>query len=156
MRKRSSYRPRSVLQNPVAWVIEGMTPVASQRNFLVSLKIKNHQSMTALTQGMATRFDIDTLIAALNMMEALYRLGFGREYEDVVRTGMTALRDVKERGAANNRFILFAREMSALNLAMELHDAQLDLCTLRDLDKAIAIVRKEQAGRRSIEPHKVE
>ncbi len=35
--------------------------------------------------------------------------------------------------------------MQALNLVIELHDAQLDLCTVKDMERAIAIVAKEQA-----------
>ena len=143
MRKRSKYRPRAVLQNPVGYVLESLKPVAQHEQYLVELKIKNHLAMTTLTKGEATRSDIDTLIASVNIVEALYRMGFGKEYADVVHNGLEALRSVGKRGAESGRFILKADEMNALNLVMELHDAQMDLNTIKDMDKAIELVKEE-------------
>lgn len=145
MRKRSKYRPKGVFINPVAYVVESLTPVAQHGSFLMDLKIKNHAALTALTRGEAVLADIDTLIAAVNITEALYRLGFGREYGDVVKDGLTALREVAGRGAATGRFLLRGPEMAALNLAMELHDAQLDLCVVKDIERATALIVKEHA-----------
>lgn len=143
MRKRSKYRPRGVLINTLGYVLEGMTPVAKYDTYLVDLKIKNHLAMTALTKGLATRDDIDTLIATANITEALYRMGFGREYADVVKDGLDALRGVGRRGIETNKFILKSSEMNALNVMMELHDAQMDLITVKEMDKAIALVKEE-------------
>jgi uncharacterized membrane-anchored protein len=120
-----------------------MKPVAHHEQYLVELKIKNHLAMTTLTRGEATRSDIDTLIASVNIVEALYRLGFGKEYADVVREGLDALRDVGKRGVESGRFILKSTEMNALNLVMELHDAQMDLITIKDMDKAVELVKEE-------------
>lgn len=143
MRKRSKYRPRAVLANPVGYVLESMTPIAAMNKYFIELKIKNHLAMTNVTKGQATRDDIDTLIAAFNITEALYRLGFGRDYADVVRDGLDALRAVGKRGVETGKFILKSTEMNALNLTMELHDAQLEIITLRDMEKAIALVQEE-------------
>ena len=148
MRKRSKYRPRAVLANPLGYVLESLKPVAQHEQYLVELKIKNHLAMTTLTRGEATRSDIDTLIASVNIVEALYRLGFGREYADVVRDGLDALRSVGKRGVESGRFILKADEMNALNLVMELHDAQMELITIKDMDKAIDLVKEEHRLRK--------
>lgn len=110
---------------------------------MLDLKIKNHGAMETLTKGLATRTDIDTLISMVNMTEAFARLGFGTDYSDVVRDGLQALRDVGKRGAASGSFVLKAHEMNALNAAMELHDAQMEVVTLKDMDAAIALVREE-------------
>lgn len=143
MRKRSKYRPKPQLANPLGYVLESMVPVAKHESYLVDLKIKNHLAMATLTKGLATRTDIDTLIATVNITEALYRLGFGREYADVVRDGLDALRDVGRRGVESGKFILKSTEMNALNLVMELHDAQMDLITIKDMEKAMNLVREE-------------
>ena len=143
MRKRSKYRPKPLLVNPLGYVLESLKPVSQHEQYLVELKIKNHLAMTTLTRGEATRSDIDTLIASVNIVEALYRLGFGKEYADVVRDGLDALRDVGRRGVETGRFILKSVEMNALNLVMELHDAQLEIITLRDMEKAIELVKEE-------------
>jgi hypothetical protein len=105
-------------------------------------------ALTNLTKGIAVRQDIDTLIQAVNMVEALYRLGFGREYAEEVRAGLDSLHAVGVRGAASGRFILKSEEMNALNVAMELHDAQLEVTTLKDMENAIKLVNEELRQRK--------
>lgn len=143
MRKRSKYRPKGVVLNPVAYVIESMTPVAKHDNFLINLKIKNHDAMTMLARGQADRKVLDTLISMVNIVEALYRLGFGTEYKEIVNAGLDALHAVGVRGAAAGRFILRSQELNDLNAVMELHDAQMEVITVRDMEKATRIVRQE-------------
>ena len=143
MRKRSRYRPKHVLLNPMGLVMESISPVASHKSLMLDLKIKNHGAMTLLTTGKAKHADIDTLIQMVNVTEAFARLGFGKDYSDVVRDGLQALRDVGKRGAVSGSFVLKAHEMNALNTVMELHDAQLEVVTLKDMDAAIALVREE-------------
>jgi hypothetical protein len=143
MRKRSKYRPKHVLLNPVGFVLEGLSLVRSHTSFMVDLKIKNHAALDSLTKGVATRKDIDTLIAMGNITEAFARMGFGSDYESVVKQGLLALRAVGARGFESSRFVLKAVEMTALNEFMELHDAQLEVVTLRDMDAAVALVREE-------------
>lgn len=143
MRKRSKYKPKHVLLNPMGFVMESISPVASHKSFMLDLKIKNHGAMNTLTKSVAKHADIDMLIAMVNMTEAFARLGFGKDYSDVVRDGLQALRDVGKRGAVSGSFVLKAHEMNALNTVMELHDAQMDVVTLSDMEKAIALVREE-------------
>ena len=148
MRKRSKYRPKGVIMNPIAYVMESMTPVARHESFLIDLKIKNHSAMASLTQGKAVRADIDALIAMSNICEALYRMGFGREYDDVVRHGSDALYAVGRRGAETGKFILRSEEMNSLNNLMELHDAQMDVINIRDMEHAFKIVDAEYRARK--------
>lgn len=143
MRKRSKYRPKHVLLNPMGFVLESISPVASHTAFMLDLKIRNHGALETLTKGKAKHTDIDVLIAMVNMTEAFARLGFGKDYSDVVRDGLQALRDVGKRGVTRGSFVLKAHEMNALNSVMELHDAQMDVVTLKDIDAAIGIVQEE-------------
>ena len=129
--------------NPVAYVLEGLAPVAKHDTFLTDLKIRNHMAMTNLTQGKATRDDMDDLIAMGNAVEALYRLGFGAEYKDVVGLGIESILNVARRGAAANHFILNAQEMNALNNLMELHDAQMEIITVKDMERAMKLMEEE-------------
>jgi hypothetical protein len=140
MRKRSKYRPRELIVNTMGYVLEGMAPVAKHNSYFVDLKIKNHGALTALTRGVATRKDIDVLIMAVKMVEALYRLGFGRDYLPEVCAGLDALYEVGVRGAESSRFVLKAWEMDALNVVMELHDAQLEVITVKDMGAAFKLV----------------
>ena len=149
MRKRSKYRPRNVIVNPIGYVIENMTPIAEHDSFLVDLKLVNHMAMATLTKGEAVKADINVLISALNVMESLWRMGFGVEYRGVVDKGLRALRSVGGRGIESNKFILKADEMAALNEAMELHDAQLEIITVKDMERALRIVHDEIKHKRA-------
>jgi len=148
MRKRSKYRPKPVLLNPLGYVLEGLEPVRSHTSHATKLKIMNHLALSNLTQGKAVRHDIDVLINMVNIVEALYRLGFGEEYAQEVKEGLDALHQVAVRGKDNHRFILKAGEMNALNVICDLHDAQLEVITVKDLDRAIALVEEERRNKR--------
>ena len=76
-------------------------------------------------------------------------LGHGREYRNVVDAGLRALNSVGSRGLATDRFILNAAEMAAINEAMELHDAQLDVITVKDMEKALVLVYEEMRNKRA-------
>ena len=149
MRKRSKYRPKGVRLDTIGYVVESMTPVTKHESFAVDLRLVNHMAMATLTRGEATKKDMDVLISALNITESLYMLGFGREYRDVVNDGIRALRSVGKRGLESNKFILKADEMLALNEAMELHDAQLDVITIKDMERALHIVQEEIRNKRA-------
>lgn len=135
----------------MAYVMESVSFVSGQTTFIRDLHIRNHLAMTALTQGKATKGDMDLLIAMNNVVEALWRLGYGKEFEDVLKHGSSALLSVARRGAESGRFVLKSEEMNALNTLMDLHDAQMDAITIGDLEKAIAIVRNDTKARRAVE-----
>jgi hypothetical protein len=148
VRKRSSYRPRPKLVNPVAYVIEGLTPVKDYDSYLIDLKIKNHGAMTALTQGRADKDQISFLINMSNAAEALCIMGFKQEYVELILEGSDALLEVGRRGAKTGSFVLKAEEMNALNLLMQIHDEQLELITVKDMEKANEIVLRELRSKR--------
>lgn len=142
MRKRSKYRPRSVLANPVGFVLEGLSPVRSHETYLLDLKIKNSGAMHALLRGNATKDDMTTLIAMSNITEALHRLGFGAEYGEACIGGREALIGISLRAKEHGRFTPTGPEITKLNTLMELHDAQMEVINLNDMNKALAFARK--------------
>jgi hypothetical protein len=146
MRKRSSYRPKPIITDPITHLLEGIRPPSTDK--LLSIKIKNHDAMNSLLYGRATIADVDLLINMANMVEALYRLGFGREYKDVVSVGLDALFQVGSRGVASGRFVLKVSEIAAMNELMELHDAQLEVVTVIDMEKALALIQQEHRAKK--------
>lgn len=148
MKRNKKYRPRPVLRDPLGYVIEGMTPVPKYETYMVDLGIKTHAAMANLTQGKADKSDINRLISAANMTEAMYRRGFGKEYETELRTGIDALFEVAKRGASTKKFVLRASEMDAINTLLELHDAQLEIATLKDIERAMDLVQEELRNKR--------
>jgi len=143
VRKRSNYRPRPKLVNPVTYVIEGLTPVKDYDSYLIDLKIKNHGAMTALTRGQADKDQIEFLINMSNAAQALCMMGFKQEYLELILDGSDALFEVGRRGAKTGSFVLKAEEMNALNLLMQVHDEQLELITVKDMGKVNEIVLRK-------------
>jgi len=149
MRKRSKYRPKGMLPDPVSWVLSGMKPFTSV-SLSADLRIKNHDAMDLLRRGDATAATIDVLISAFNMCEAytMLRPELGQDWKEEIKAGLDALHAVGERGVASGRFILKAEELNAMNLVMEIHDRQLESTTVRDMELAMEIVAQEYRAKR--------
>lgn len=142
MRKRSNYKPKGVRMDTMAYVMSGLKRVDQVEDAGIMLKIKNHAALAAVTQGKAARDDIDTLIAAMNMTEAFAIINIGADWSAEIRAAQDALYAVAKRGVTMGRFVLTGLELKAINLAMDIHDAQLEVSTVRQLEQALDIVNK--------------
>jgi hypothetical protein len=146
MRKRSKYRPKAQLTDPLNWVLSGMRPVLTATEVMESVRIKNHLALRCVVEGTATRKDMDVLIEAFNVTEALARVdpALGRDWSTEIRAGQDALLTMCRRGAAKgDRFVFTGAELNAANTVMELHDAQLERCTVAQMEKALGEVVKD-------------
>lgn len=147
---RKKYKPKPVRLDAITWVINGFRNISQTGDAVLNLKIKNHESLECLRKGEATRIDIDTIIGAFNIAEALARMKIGDDYAIDIKAGQDALLSVAKRGVnRNDKFILKATELSAINLTMEVHDAQLEITTIGELEKAMEIVAKEIRARKA-------
>jgi hypothetical protein len=141
---RKKYKPKGVRLDAVQWVINGFKNISETGDAVLHLKIKNHESLECLRKGEATRMDIDAIISAFNMAEALARMQIGDDYAAEIKAGQDALLAVAKRGVSrDDRFVLKAEELTAINLVLEIHDAQLEITTIGELEKAMDIVMKE-------------
>ena len=150
MRKKSKYRPKGVRLDAVNWVLSGIKPF-NEIPYGVTLRIRNHDAMDKLRKGEANKEDIDTLVGAFNMCEGYMRLrpDLGRDWANEIRAGQDALLAVARRGVEANRFVLKAEELVAMNLVMEIHDAQLDNTTVNDMEKAMDIVNQDHRHKKA-------
>lgn len=150
MKKRSKYRPRRIISDPVSWVISGLKPVSSSGE-AVGLKIKNHQALLEITQGNGNRDSVDILIAAMNMSEALYIINadLGKQYATEIKAAQDAIFHMARRGVEKGKFLFTGLEMQDMNTGMEVHDAQLDTCTIAELEMAIKYVYEAIKHRRA-------
>lgn len=139
---RKAYRPKPVRIDPVGYVLTGLKPVGEVGDELVMLRIKNHGALAALTQGKASNEEFNMLISALNVTEALMLQDMGARWMPYLKAGQEALKAVGARYKQIKRFVLRGEEMAALNLAMEVHDAQLEICTVAQIERAIMMVRR--------------
>lgn len=142
MRKRSKYRPKGVRLDTMAYIKESMTPVAVHDSYVLDLKIKNSMAMKALLRGEATNYDMDILIAMSNITESLYTLGFGSEYGEACAGGREALIGIAHRAVTAKRYTPTGKEIGQLNTLMELHDAQMDVITIKDMERALEHAKK--------------
>lgn len=156
MRKRSRYKPKGVRVDAVTWVLAGIKPFKEVPTS-INIRIKNHAAMDALRRGEATREDMDVLIGAFNMTEAYMKLrpDLGADWVNEIRQGQDALLMVAARGIESGRFVLKAQELVAMNLVMELHDAQLDQTNVREMELAMEIIDKEYKAHRMRSVQKV-
>jgi hypothetical protein len=103
-----------------------------------TLKIRNHDAMNTLRLGTATRREIDAIIDAMNVAEALCKRGTGGDWLPEIQDAQDKLLELARRGVASGmRFIVRGEELKALNLGMEVHDAQLEAVTVRELELAM-------------------
>ena len=146
MRKRSKYRPRPQLTDPLTWVLAGMKPVLTAKEVMDNVRIKNHLALRCVVDGTATRKDMDILIEAFNVTEALCRVdaSLGRDWSEEIKAGQDALLAMGRRGLAKgDRFVFTGPELNAANIVMEIHDAQLERCTVAQMEKALREVVKD-------------
>jgi len=147
---RKAYRPKSRIVNPIEYVMEGFAPLENAGTYLLDLKLHNHSAMTELLAGRATKKHMNTLIAVSNICESLQRAGFGAEYKDVTTEGRFALISIAIRAVEKLRFVPTGPEINMLNALMELHDAQMDIITVQDMEKAIKRALTELRKRRAV------
>lgn len=150
MRKRSKYKPKGVIMNTVHHVLSGFQMIKDCGDKAVKLRIKNHDALASMVAGRGTRKDIDILIASMNITEALIRTSdLGSDYRAEIKAAQDAIFSMAQRGLERGKFLFTGTELTAINLGMEIHDAQLDVCTVAQLERALGFVEQEIKGRRA-------
>ena len=145
MRKKSKYKPRPVRTDNLNWILAGMKKVGTLPTAGVALKLKNHEALESILRGQGTKHDVDVLINALNMAEAMVRIrdDLGADWATEIRAAQDAIYTMAKRGVERGSFAFTGPEMTALKLVMDVHDAQLDDCTVKEMERALAIVAEE-------------
>lgn len=145
MRKKSNYKPKGVRLDNMAWVQSTLKKVGALPTAGVNLKLKNRAALDAVLKGQSTKEHIDGLISAVNMSEALIRVraDLGRDWAEEIRAAQDAIYAMGRRGVEKGSFLFTGPEMSAVKLVMDLHDTQLDACTVGELERAMFIVEEE-------------
>jgi len=145
MKKRSKYKPRPVRADNLTWIVAGFKKVGTLPTAGVALKLKNHEALDSILMGNGTRDHVDVLIAAVNMSEALVRIRdeLGLDWSKEIKAAQDAIHTMGKRGIEKNRFAFTGPEMTAVKLVMDLHDVQLDECSVRDMEQALFIVQEE-------------
>lgn len=139
------------------WVTAGLKKVGSLPTAGAALGLKNHEALEAVLKGYATRDDIDVLIAAFNMAEGLYHINpkLGLDWAKEIRDAQDAILSMSRRGLEVGKFLFTGSEMVAVRLAMDVHDQQIDDCSVREMEQAIQYVAdriRNKHARSIVEP----
>jgi len=133
----------------MSFVKAGITPM-TKVSAATDLRIKNHDCLNNLRMGSASREDIDKVIGVLNMAETLCQLGKGRDWTIEVGQAQDAMLEIARKGVSRDmKFVVSGPQLQALNLAMEVHDAQLDASTVQDVEKALDLVKEVIRNKRA-------
>ena len=142
-RKRSRYRPKPVMLDPLGYVLAGLQPIAAATETMTTVGIKNHGAIEAVRTGQATRQDISNLVNMLNVATALAHMGQGADW----LPELTAASEAIKSAAKRPRFLLTGPELTAVNQAIDIHDAQMadPATTVQMLERAVAGLKKVEA-----------
>lgn len=141
-RKRSKYRPRPVMRDTMHWVKSGFYKVDGHPA-TADLALSNHTAMDVLRMGEATQVDMQVLANMLNMMEALTEVNpaFGEDYSAEIEAAQAAMMSLAARCKERGVYTCTAAELDALRVAIELHDAQLEIATVNDIAEAMRVIK---------------
>lgn len=133
MRKRSKYRPRPVVNDTMYYILSGNLPATAAKTVITRIRVANHSAMDSLIHGKGTVHDVDVLGHMLTTAMALAKHSIGRDWLPELSQARKELDALEARGG---HYTMRASEIMALNLALEIHDAQLDGCTIKQLEDA--------------------
>jgi len=139
MRKKSKYKPREVRVDNLAWITSGMLPVSAAKEAMINLGIRNHGAMESLVKGQGTRGDAVTLRSACITARALAMLDLGKEYKPDLDKAQVTIAEMIARGDSTGRYLFKGPEIATVNLGMEIHEAQLEICTIAKLEEAVKL-----------------
>jgi hypothetical protein len=143
MRKRSKYKPKPVLQNPLGYVMESATPLIEHETYVVDWQLKNNSAFEKLLKGIADKKDINTLVAARNITEGLMVTLKGADADGTLARSAVALIELCDRGDAGKSLVMKAQELQAMRDMMQLHDELLEVVTVRQFERALEYTKNE-------------
>jgi hypothetical protein len=140
---KKKYRPRPIIADPIRYVTAAVRPAPEAAQ--LKTKIGIHMAMAKITKGEGDKDDWQEVANALNLSLILAEMGYGQEYVQTVVMGQAAMTLLRDRFKATGKAILRGEEMRAINEALEVHDGQIELATVKDIERAVYAVERELA-----------
>jgi hypothetical protein len=139
---RKAYRPRPVDPQAAFWVASGKRPIVESGDALLALIFNVSQSMVNLTQGKATRGDIEMLATAANIVEGAVIAGILSGIGSISTDAQAALIAVSRRQKERGSYVLRSSEMAAINTMIDVHDALLRQLNYDQYDKIMQTIQR--------------
>lgn len=132
--RKSTHRKHYELTNPLTYVLRGMAPLRTAQAEMTLLGVKNHGALETLTKGQGTKDDALTIHCAMFTALVMARRGTGDEWAACLDSGRQAAIALILRGNMTGRYVFTGPELSAVNAALEVHEAQLDATTIAEFE----------------------
>lgn len=148
MRKRSSYKPKPVRLDNMSWVRAGLMPVGDVPEAGVALKLVNMQAMDTLIRGEGGGTHSHILREAFNVAVILPRMNprLGLDWLPELQAAKIAANAVHARGERTGSFVFTGPEMATVRHGMEIHNQQVDECTVHEMERAINFLLATKAA----------
>lgn len=148
MRKKSKYKPKPVLLNPMQFVQESFQTMGEHSgSMILTWKLRVNVSYDALLKGEATKHDFNNLHAAINIVESLLIICKGKDVDGSVPRATCAILEIGSRYRKGQK-ALRAPEIQAMRDLIGFHDELVGLATVKQFEDALNFARKEiKAGR---------
>lgn len=140
MSKRKAYRPKKTVVNTMSYVMGGLKKMDSEH--LVNLNVSNHFAITDMVQGRGNKDSWDRLCGAFNMAVVMSEQGIGSNHRDSLLAGQDALFNIGIRFKEISKFTVSGNELKLMNEAMSVHDAQLEVSRIIDIERAFDEVNR--------------
>lgn len=135
---RKKYRPGAVIANPIAFVMSGIKRATDDQ--ILAVKTINHGAVDALVKGTGSREDWNYLNNAVNMALVLAEAstigGYGHEYWTLLNEAQKALGNIGRRFLKWRKWQVLEPETRLLGVAMDVHHAQIEAATVKDIERA--------------------
>ena len=150
MRKKSKYKPRPIIPDAMAYVRSGLLKITQVPEAGTKLQLLNYSSLDEIIRGNPTRAHVDDLINVMNIAEILAdKYKIGDEYLDLVYKGQDAVYNMAQRGLSGKSFRFTGEELDTVKQVFELHNEQLKLTSVKQMEKALNDVRDVYLHRRA-------
>jgi len=139
-KRNKKYKPRQVIQNPMQYICGGFKKIDQERKQV--LNTKNSAAMLKIVNGTADKPDFDLLIGASNMALVLCEIHDHDNVHDDLIKARDALHSLGKRYLELGRFVLKGDEMRAINHMLEIHDEQLNVMRVVDVERGYAEIQR--------------
>lgn len=135
MKKSSKRTPRPIRINAHLTVINGQKPLSqADKIYLFKQAIKSLNSMQ-FGVNLSTA-DFTCLCDLVNISLLLTEKDIGREYLDELYQAREGMQEAKQRYIKTSKLGFNATELKAVKVALTIHQAQIDICTLKEFSDA--------------------
>ena len=134
--KKKKFVSKWLKVNTLELVADRIKPVSAQGSWMLDRQLKASAGLEALMHGAANRENLNDIVACHNMAWALQRHRMGTDYAAITDASEAALRGITDRFGRLGRFAANGPEIKALQDLLELHQAQMEACTVGQMQTA--------------------